>query len=415
MKNKNKIQKLKISSINPISPISPISPIGLMGPISPAIRYSLFAIPFLILYSLFFIPVAHAEEQMIPYARISYRPDGGVSITHFLASACQNRETMATCMDRIMEKNEMLKDLPYDDVPRNQLPTDRSERDKWVGEKGKGISIDKSKVTKAEKITELRDKLDEELAKSSPSSVKVAKLERLIEKVQDYKSSSNLIKPQDLADFDEQKQSLLASVVETLGSAISSAFDGILSSIQNGFLAIKNLVVGTPEAPSGITIYDQTTKQPYCLVMKDGQMQSVAGACPTNSESGIVNSELGESMALTPEADTVPPVITLNGPALIEIEKGTAWTDPGATVADPSTGSGQVNTNLSIYYKLNGVLTGNEGREVVQIDINTVADNMITYFSTDSAGNIGEAVRTVKVILPPTAPVEPTGTTTPIE
>ena len=40
-----------------------------------------------------------------------------------------------------------------------------------------------------------------------------------------------------------------------------------------------SLDVGTPEKPAGITIYDSSTGEPYCLEVKDGQMRSTAGAC----------------------------------------------------------------------------------------------------------------------------------------
>ena len=37
--------------------------------------------------------------------------------------------------------------------------------------------------------------------------------------------------------------------------------------------------VGTPSNPTGITLYDQTTGNPYCVTMVSGALTSTAGAC----------------------------------------------------------------------------------------------------------------------------------------
>jgi len=168
--------------------------------------------------------------------RVTYRPDGGVSVTSFAAGACQGGETETECMDRIMEKNPELANLPHDDILSSELPQDRKDRDKWRGSKGQGVWVDHSLVTKGEKIEELTQKLDEELDKNNPNSIKIAKLQRLIEKVKDYRAEYGLIKPEDLSKFEDKKQSILAT--------ISSAFESLLTSIQNGLLSIKELVIG---------------------------------------------------------------------------------------------------------------------------------------------------------------------------
>jgi hypothetical protein len=115
-----------------------------------------------------------------------------------------------------------------------------------------------------------------------------------------------------------------------------------------------------------------------------------------------INSQEGGSTSQTLE-DTESPIITLNGPSAVEIEIGTNWSDPGAKVTD------NVNDNLGIYYKVDGVLTPNEGRELPQIDTSVVGNHTITYTATDQAGNVGTAKRTVVVY----NPIVGTGTTTP--
>ncbi len=84
------------------------------------------AILVLILYSF-----AYADENILAKVRVSYRPDGGVSITSFLNGACGNNETETQCMDRIFATNP-IKDFPYDDILIDQIPKDRANRDEDV-------------------------------------------------------------------------------------------------------------------------------------------------------------------------------------------------------------------------------------------------------------------------------------------
>jgi hypothetical protein len=64
----------------------------------------------------------------------------------------------------------------------------------------------------------------------------------------------------------------------------------------------KKLEVGTQELPSGITIYDTITKQPYCMYMANGVMSSAAGKC---GEAAAPASG-GSSPAPEPEAEPEP-------------------------------------------------------------------------------------------------------------
>ena len=54
--------------------------------------------------------------------------------------------------------------------------------------------------------------------------------------------------------------------------------------IEDNFIKIKNLFVenikiGSSEKPSGITIYDEDTKEPYCIKIKSGQIITIRGEC----------------------------------------------------------------------------------------------------------------------------------------
>ncbi|MCH8741440.1 hypothetical protein IH779_00905 [Patescibacteria group bacterium] len=59
--------------------------------------------------------------------------------------------------------------------------------------------------------------------------------------------------------------------------------NGVLkvSKIIAEFIEIENLKVGSPEKPTGITLYDEMSGQPYCIKIRNGQMISYEGECVT--------------------------------------------------------------------------------------------------------------------------------------
>jgi surface protein len=77
-------------------------------------------------------------------------------------------------------------------------------------------------------------------------------------------------------------------------------------------------------------------------------------------------------------ADTVAPVITLNGENPLTLIQSEVYSEPGATAVDETDGSVDV------------IITGT-------VDVNTVGVYTITYTATDAAGNRGEETRTVNV------------------
>lgn len=96
----------------------------------------------------------------------------------------------------------------------------------------------------------------------------------------------------------------------------------------------------------------------------------------------------GIENSCTYTADWTAPVVALNGASPFSVEKGTAYTEPGATWTDNIDGSGDVSD-----------ISGT-------VDTNTVGDYTITYSKTDRAGNTGSATRTVQVrdTTPPNKP-----------
>ena len=81
-------------------------------------------------------------------------------------------------------------------------------------------------------------------------------------------------------------------------------------------------------------------------------------------------------------ADNMPPMITLVGPALVNVHLGSAYADPGATAAD----------------NVDGNITGRIVA-VNPVDTNTLGTYIVTYDANDVAGNAAEqAARTVNVV-----------------
>ena len=88
-------------------------------------------------------------------------------------------------------------------------------------------------------------------------------------------------------------------------------------------------------------------------------------------------------------ADTIPPIITLDGPTAVTVTAGTAFDDPGVTCTD------ETDPNPSLDF------------DTVDIDLNTPGDYTVTYTCTDSSGNDATAVTwTVTVIAMDAEPPE---------
>ncbi|MFZ9875033.1 MAG: MBG domain-containing protein, partial [Candidatus Methylacidiphilales bacterium] len=96
------------------------------------------------------------------------------------------------------------------------------------------------------------------------------------------------------------------------------------------------------------------------------------------------NAAIPVSRTLAVEWDTTVPVVTLNGPAVINLYVGDTFADPGATALDP----------------VDGILTD---EILVTGFVNTAVAGSytLTYQVQDAAGNLGQATRTVNVATPP--------------
>ncbi|MEI6346149.1 MAG: immunoglobulin-like domain-containing protein [bacterium] len=196
----------------------------------------------------------------------------------------------------------------------------------------------------------------------------------------------------------------IAEYLSSMGAQLSAS----VSRFRN--VLAESLTVGTAEKPSGITLYDEVTKQPYCLKISGGAPVSVPGECAAVSAggtSGTTNTTTGgttpggSGTTTTPVVgDTVAPVITINGNNPANIDKGASYNDLGVTVTD------NIDNNLGI------TTTGD------QIDTTVAGTYTVHYSATDAAGNTTNATRTVivsEVSVPSAAPdvSVSTSTTTP--
>jgi len=125
-----------------------------------------------------------------------------------------------------------------------------------------------------------------------------------------------------------------------------------------------------------------------------------AGNNATATRSVIVGSPAPDSETPTSEpetpapdsSDVIPPVVTLVGDAAMQINVNDSFTDPGATAADPSTGSGQA-TDLTAGIVVTGA-----------VDTATEGLYTLTYTVTDAAGNTASVSRVVTVVATPITP-----------
>jgi len=103
---------------------------------------------------------------------------------------------------------------------------------------------------------------------------------------------------------------------------------------EHGVLEVEKLKAKIVEVSSGITILDQDTNQPYCVYIKNGQMQTTAGECLNKSSTSTMesapiasstepsNSPVVESPPTEPSTPTPP--VTESAPTASSSESSTS-------------------------------------------------------------------------------------------
>ena len=111
--------------------------------------------------------------------RVFYKPDNLICLLH-LVRELKEGETFEQALDAETIKTGL--NFPYDDFDPKDFP-DKSKKEKWRGEKGKGIWVDETIITPKERRQAKELELDTELAKPNPDPVLVIRLNRELEKM----------------------------------------------------------------------------------------------------------------------------------------------------------------------------------------------------------------------------------------
>jgi hypothetical protein len=86
--------------------------------------------------------------------------------------------------------------------------------------------------------------------------------------------------------------------VADMFAAVGLAFDSGVTTVKE--LVAETFTVGTPEKPTGITLYDEETGEPYCFSIRGGRETVRPGDCsepaePSTPPSDPIEGELGGS------------------------------------------------------------------------------------------------------------------------
>ena len=153
-------------------------------------------------------------------------------------------------------------------------------------------------------------------------------------------------------------------------SGFVDQFETLGAKFVEGIAYFKNiltdkLTVGSTEKPSGITLYDEVTNEPYCLKMRNGAMVSMAGECLDTTNA-----------TTTPEALRLPEIsINGNNPANISVVD--VYSDMGAIITGPT----ETDKNLGINTFVDGMLMG-----LVQIDTSIAGTHIVDYVVINDTG-----------------------------
>ena len=106
----------------------------------------------------------------------------------------------------------------------------------------------------------------------------------------------------------------------TLDEASSSL---TIATIKAGKIEVKDLTIGSAEEPTGITMFDVKTGQPYCLVIEDGAPKSYPGKCadqvftvPLPPASDTASSTPEEASSTPDTASSTPDVPPADDPQI---------------------------------------------------------------------------------------------------
>ncbi|MBI3627364.1 MAG: hypothetical protein HY220_01255, partial [Candidatus Sungbacteria bacterium] len=107
------------------------------------------------------------------------------------------------------------------------------------------------------------------------------------------------------------------------------------------YINTDHLTVGSSAAPTGITLFDETTKQPYCLAINNGTITSAPGTCESQAEAPmpVETPPTDTSATTTAPTDTAATdtATTTEVTAPADITTTTATTDTSASGTSDAT------------------------------------------------------------------------------
>ena len=111
----------------------------------------------------------------------------------------------------------------------------------------------------------------------------------------------------------------LVALLKQMGIKIESGVISIVNLVVDKLITRElyvreNLEVGSSELPAGITLYDQITKEPYCVVVKNGELVNLPGKCL--SVKAILDLSEAQSATTSSVSTTTPTISTTPEPTI---------------------------------------------------------------------------------------------------
>ncbi|MCH7883494.1 tail fiber domain-containing protein [Patescibacteria group bacterium] len=114
----------------------------------------------------------------------------------------------------------------------------------------------------------------------------------------------------------------------------------VVAELLVGRLVVENMVantltVGSPKMRTGITLYDYATKEPYCVIVKEGQLLNIPGECgishlevelPSGTDAGLIPPEV-------PISTSTPDITATSSDAILD----TSTTTPDISAQEMDT------------------------------------------------------------------------------
>ena len=197
-------------------------------------------------------------------------------------------------------------------------------------------------------------------------------------------------------EFNQDISSWDVSNVTDMGSMFhqASSFNQDISGWNTSSVTNMSSMFGASNFNQDIGAWDvsSVTNMEAMFLDAGNFNQDLSGWCVTNITTepdgfGLNSPMFGDSdkkpiwgTCPSSNADTTPPVITLNGSSTIQLNVGDTWTDPGATATDDT--DGDISSSITV----NGT-----------VDTSTVGTYTLTYSVADAASNAASTTRTVIV------------------